>query len=81
MVIDNLEKRGYVKRDRKKEDRRYLIVRFTDEGFDLISSVFPPHAAVIAREMSVLSPGEQETLAQLCKKLGLKKELGNRTIP
>jgi hypothetical protein len=28
---------------------------------------------VIAREMSVLSEREQETLAQLCKKLGLKK--------
>ena len=73
MVIDNLEKRDYVKRDRKKEDRRYLVVRLTDEGLDLINKVFPPHAAVIAREMSALSPGEQETLAQLCKKLGLNK--------
>jgi MarR family 2-MHQ and catechol resistance regulon transcriptional repressor len=73
MVIDNLEKRGYVRRDRKKEDRRFLNVRLTGEGFELISKVFPPHAAVIAREMSVLSAGEQETLARLCKKLGLTK--------
>jgi MarR family 2-MHQ and catechol resistance regulon transcriptional repressor len=73
MVIDNLEKRGYVKRERKKEDRRFMMVRLTDEGFELIRKVFPPHAAVIAREMSVLSEREQETLAQLCKKLGLKK--------
>jgi tellurite resistance protein len=28
---------------------------------------------VIAREMGVLSTREQETLAQLCKKLGLKE--------
>jgi MarR family 2-MHQ and catechol resistance regulon transcriptional repressor len=73
MVIDNLEKRGYVRRERKKEDRRFMMVRLTDEGFELISNVFPPHAAVITREMSVLSTREQETLAQLCKKLGLKK--------
>ena len=73
MVIDNLEKRGYVRRERKKEDRRFMMVRLTDEGFELISNVFPPHAAVIAREMSVLSTREQETLAQLCKKLGLKE--------
>ena len=73
MVIDNLEKRGYVRRERKKEDRRFMMVRLTDEGFELISNVFPAHAAVIAREMSVLSTREQETLAQLCKKLGLKK--------
>jgi MarR family 2-MHQ and catechol resistance regulon transcriptional repressor len=72
MVIDNLEKRGYVKRERKKEDRRFMMVRLTAEGSDLISKVFPPHAAVIAREMSVLSAREQKTLAQLCKKLGLK---------
>ncbi len=73
MVVDNLEKRGYVKRARIKEDRRFVMVRLTDEGSELISKVFPPHAAVIAREMSVLSTREQETLAQLCKKLGLKK--------
>ena len=73
MVIDNLEKRGYVKRERKKEDRRFMMIRLTDVGFELISNLFPSHAAVIAREMSVLSEGEQDTLAQLCKKLGLKK--------
>ena len=73
MVTDNLEKRGYVKRERKKEDRRFMMVRLTDEGSELISKVFPLHAAVIAHEMSVLSEREQETLAQLCKKLGLKK--------
>ena len=73
MVIDNLGKRGYVRRERKKEDRRFMMVRLTDEGFELISKLFPLHAAVIAREMSVLSEREQETLAQLCKKLGLQK--------
>ena len=73
MVIDNLEKRGYAKRERKKEDRRFMLVRLTDKGSELISKVFPPHAAVIAREMNVLSEREQKILAQLCKKLGLQK--------
>ncbi len=73
MVIDNLEKRGYVQRERQKEDRRFMMVRLTDDGSGLISKVFPPHAAVITREMSVLSVMEQEMLARLCKKLGLKK--------
>ena len=77
MVIDNLEKRGYAKRERKKEDRRFMLVRLTEEGSELISKVFPLHAAVIAREMSVLSAKEQETLAQLCKKLGLQKRSKN----
>jgi MarR family 2-MHQ and catechol resistance regulon transcriptional repressor len=73
MVIDNLEKRSYVSRERQKEDRRFMMVQLTDEGFELISKVFPSHAAVITREMSVLGEREQETLAQLCKKLGLKE--------
>ena len=42
MVIDNLEKRGYVKRERKKQDRRYIIVQPTVKGHALISRVFPP---------------------------------------
>jgi len=73
MVIDNLEKRRYVKRERKKQDRRFMMVRLTDAGLELISRLFPSHAAVIAREMDVLSEREQETLAELSKKLGLKK--------
>ena len=73
LVIDNLEKRGYVKRERKKQDRRFIRVRLTDEGSELISKLFPSHAAVIAREMGVLSEREQQTLAQLSKKLGLQK--------
>ena len=72
MVIDNLEKRGYAKRERKKEDRRFMLVRLADDGLELIRKVFPAHAAVIASEMSVLSESEQDTLAQLCRKLGLK---------
>ena len=72
MVIDNLEKRGYVKRERKKQDRRYIMVQPTVKGHALISRVFPLHATVITREMSTLSEREQKILARLCKKLGLK---------
>ena len=73
MVIDNLGKRGYVIRERKKEDRRIMMVRLTEAGVELIRKVFPSHAALIVREMSVLNESEQEMLALLCKKLGLKQ--------
>ena len=74
MVIDNLEKRGLVKRERQKDDRRYYIVQLTDEGRKLIEGVFPRHAAKIREEMSVLSSTEQETLGNLCRKLGLRQQ-------
>ncbi len=71
MVIDNLEKRGLVRRKRSSADRRCFIVHLTDKGNKLISRIFPHHTAMITGEMSVLSATEQETLARLCKKLGL----------
>lgn len=76
MVIDNLEKRGLVKRERQKDDRRYYIVQLTDEGRKLIGSVFPRHAAKIMEEMNVLSSAEQVTLGNLCRKLGLRQQGG-----
>ena len=72
MIIDNLEKRGLVQRKRDKTDRRVFIVHLTDEGNKRINKIFPPHAAKISDEMSVLSAAEQETLGGLCKKLGLR---------
>ena len=70
MIIDNLEKRGLVQRKRDETDRRVFIVHLTDEGNKLIGRLFPPHATKITEEMSVLSASEQETLGDLCKKLG-----------
>lgn len=76
LVIDNLEKRGLVRRERGKEDRRYFTVHLTEAGEKLISEFFPAHAARITAEMSVLTPPEQEQLGRLCKKLGLGKKAG-----
>jgi MarR family 2-MHQ and catechol resistance regulon transcriptional repressor len=73
MVIDNLEKRGLVRRERDSEDRRYLTVHLTDAGSALIENVFADVEAAIVAEMASLSGDEQELLGLLCKKLGLKK--------
>jgi MarR family 2-MHQ and catechol resistance regulon transcriptional repressor len=74
MVIDNLEKRGLVKRERSPEDRRVYVVRLTVEGRRLIGSIFPRHAAKIVEEMKALTRTEQEELSRLCRKVGLKEE-------
>ncbi len=74
MIIDNLEKRGLVMRKRNEADRRFFIVHLTDKGDNLINKIFPPHAAVIANDLKVLTAAEQEALGRLCKKLGLAKE-------
>ena len=70
LVVDNLEKRGLVRRERQTDDRRCIRVSLTDEGRRLIARIFPRHVAAILTEMSILTPAEQETLARLCRKLG-----------
>jgi MarR family 2-MHQ and catechol resistance regulon transcriptional repressor len=72
MVIDNLEKRGLVRRERDSQDRRYLTVYLTEAGTTLITKVFAGVEVSIVTEMAVLSDGEQDLLGSLCKKLGLK---------
>jgi MarR family 2-MHQ and catechol resistance regulon transcriptional repressor len=77
LVIDNLEKRELVRRERGKEDRRYFTVHLTEAGTKLVRGFFPVHAERITSEMSALTPTEQEQLGRLCKKLGIGKETEN----
>jgi MarR family transcriptional regulator, 2-MHQ and catechol-resistance regulon repressor len=70
MVIDNLEKRQLVRRERQTHDRRVILVCLTEAGETLIQEVFPRQVQAVVQEMSVLSAIEQENLGQLCRKLG-----------
>jgi len=73
-VIDNLERDGLVRRERDAKDRRVIHVHLTEAGKGKIEAVFPNHVAALVEEFSVLSASEQETLGELCKKLGKGKE-------
>jgi len=75
-VIDNLERLGLVVRQRDAEDRRVIHVHLTEAGSARLETVLPGHVAALVDEFSVLSAEEQETLAELCKKLG-KGRQGN----
>lgn len=70
LVLDNLEKQNLVRRERNAEDRRSIIVHLTQQGEQLIRSIFPAHAAAIAEEFRVLTPQEQQILGDLCRTLG-----------
>ena len=75
LVIDNLEKRGLVQRERDTDDRRVVVVSLTPAGQELIARIFPQHVAAIVEQMSVLTAEEQETLGYLCRVLGKQKRL------
>jgi MarR family 2-MHQ and catechol resistance regulon transcriptional repressor len=70
LVVDNLEKHGWVRRERQKDDRRMIVIHLTQQGRRLIERVFPDHASAIEREFRNLGPREQERLRHLCRKLG-----------
>jgi MarR family 2-MHQ and catechol resistance regulon transcriptional repressor len=71
MVVNNLQKRGLVRRQQEGSDRRYTSIHLTPSGDKLIRRVFATHVVAIVREMQALSPPEQAELGRLCKKLGL----------
>ncbi|OGO37734.1 MAG: MarR family transcriptional regulator [Chloroflexi bacterium RBG_16_57_11] len=72
-VIDNLERDGLVRRERDHHDRRVIHIHLTETGISILEEVFPRHVNALVDEFSVLSDGEQETLGQLCRKLGKGK--------
>jgi len=69
-VIDNLERRGLVVRQRGPEDRRVVTVSLTADGKRLIDKVFPRNVLVLVEAFAALSPEQQEQLAELCRRLG-----------
>jgi len=76
MVIDNLEKRGLVKRERDDKDRRLYRVTLTPLGRKLIKNIFPLHADKIASQMNILTKKELQELGHICRKLGLQQAAG-----
>jgi len=69
-LVDGLEKRGLVVRQRTEEDRRFVRVALTGKGRKLIEGLFPDHARAIVRLFQSLSVEEQEELRRLARKLG-----------
>lgn len=72
IVIDNLEKRGLVLRQRNTDDRRRVDVYLTPDGHALIEAIFPTHVAMVSADVGILTDAEQLEFQRLCKKLGLQ---------
>ena len=70
-VLDKLESKQLVSRQRGESDRRLVHVSLTPAGRRLISKVFPRHLGRVVEAMSVLTKQEQEDLSRICRKLGL----------
>ena len=70
-VVDKLERRELVRRERDRADRRAVRVELTEAGRALIEPLFPRHAADIARAMAGLPIEELLVLGGLLRRLGV----------
>jgi len=73
MIVDNLEKRKLVRREKNLEDRRYWDIHLTKGGRKLFLEIFPRHIESLHKEMGILTETELKTFGNLCRILGTKK--------
>ena len=73
-MIDRLEERGLVARDRGAEDRRVVRVRITDAGLELLAEVGGPLADCHARQLGHLSDADLKRLSALLREARLPHE-------
>lgn len=70
LIINNLEKRGYLIRETDRKDKRRCILHITPRGEELIGEVYPRNEARIIETMSLWTEEEKEQLVTLLKKFG-----------
>ena len=70
-VVDQLERRGLVERERRPDDRRVIYASLTPKGRALVDEIFPQHARYVSSLVDTLEPAEREEMCRLLKKLGL----------
>jgi DNA-binding MarR family transcriptional regulator len=70
VVIENLEKTGFVSRYPDPKDGRASLIRITEKGRDLMERTFGGHVENIGEIFNVLATQEKLDLVKLLKKLG-----------
>ena len=69
MILDDLEKRGFVERRHEGVNRRFRAVYLTAEGRRFIAALKPRRARAVAAELKGLSRSDLRTLLRLCRRL------------
>lgn len=68
VVIKNLEKDGFVKKNLDPQDKRSTIISITDKGKNIIEEILPDHINNISKIFDVLTDEEKITLKGILKK-------------
>lgn len=68
-VVDNLERKEYVRRIVNQNDRRVTYIKLTEAGKDLINDIFPTHKKNTKKIFNDLTNGELIILKEILKKI------------
>lgn len=68
-IIDALEARGLVRRERHAVDRRFITVHLLAEGRATLEGAAPARTAAIMAVMNVLDGDQRTKLSRLCRRL------------
>jgi DNA-binding MarR family transcriptional regulator len=66
-MIDKLEQRGLVRRDRPAHDRRTVLIGITEQGLALVEKIAEPLRECHARQLGHLSRADLKALSILLK--------------
>lgn len=73
-VVDRLEQAGYLRRERRPDDRRVVEARLTPEGSALYAEVMPAYQEFVTSLLAALPVEDREMLARCCRELHLGVE-------
>jgi DNA-binding MarR family transcriptional regulator len=68
-LLDKLERRGLIERERSAENRRVVRVGITDAGLALLRELDAPVRACHARQLGHLSRGELRALVEMLREV------------
>lgn len=68
-VVDNLERRALVRRERSQADRRVVQVVLSAEGASLVAQSLPQHSAALEQVFHGLQRRELNELQRICRKI------------
>lgn len=64
-LLDRMEKRGLITRERGKDDRRVVRTRITPPGLELLKKLDDPVRSLHREQFQHMQPGKMKLLAQL----------------
>lgn len=73
-LLDRMEARKLIERERSKQDRRVVITRITPEGLELVGRIDQPLAAILKKHLGHIGQDRLQTLIDTLELLREEKD-------